>query len=98
MRVIKKNSLEQVRVEVGEYRGRPVCHARIYYQDDEGEWRPTTKGIALRPALWPEFVQGVQELDRYLHEEGLLEDTGCGEWTQKAGQVARADESVPCPG
>ena len=46
---IERNPTEVVRVSVSEYKGRKYVDLRIYYKDDEGEWKPTKKGVTVQP-------------------------------------------------
>ncbi len=39
---IKRNDTEIVRVSKREYKGHEFIDLRIYYQDDEGDYKPTT--------------------------------------------------------
>jgi hypothetical protein len=44
---IEKNSIERIRATIARYKGNRYAHLRVYYLADDGEWRPTAKGIAL---------------------------------------------------
>ncbi len=44
---ISKNSTEKIRVTVSEYKGYTFLDVRVYYEDDQGEWKPTKKGITI---------------------------------------------------
>ena len=54
---IEKNSTERIRVTVTEYKGHKFIDCRVYYEDNQGEWRPTKKGISLNL----ETIDGVAE-------------------------------------
>ena len=71
---IPKNALEVVRVSVTEYRGRTYGDIRIFYEAEDGEWRPTRKGICLAPDLVPELRGAVEELEKALRQGDLIED------------------------
>ena len=69
----QKNSTEKIRARVGEYNKRKFADLRIFYLDeDSGEWKPTRKGIAFSPELWPEFKQMVDALEEELQQQGLI--------------------------
>ena len=69
----QKNSTEKIRARVGEYNKRKFADLRIFYNDeDSGEWKPTRKGIAFSPELWPEFRQMVDALEEELQQQGLI--------------------------
>jgi hypothetical protein len=44
---ISKNSTEKIRVTISEYKGYTFLDVRVYYEDDQGEWKPTKKGITV---------------------------------------------------
>ena len=56
-----------VRVGLTEFRKRQYIEVRAYYMDDEGEWKPTRKGITLTPDLMKEvhtaLGTALEELD-----------------------------------
>ena len=55
---IQKNSREIIRIEESEYEGHKFVDCRIYY-DDNGEWRPTKKGISFSHKIAQEVVEGI---------------------------------------
>ena len=72
---IVKNSTNVVRFQVTEYRGKLYADVRIYYRDTvTDEVKPTKKGLCIDPAIWEEFVRGIEVLGEELQERGLLED------------------------
>lgn len=40
-----------VKVSLTEFKGRQYVEIRTYYMADDGEWKPTRKGITLPPDL-----------------------------------------------
>jgi len=46
---IGRTETEVVRVSVEEYKGRKYLDVRIYFENDEGEWKPTKKGVTIQP-------------------------------------------------
>lgn len=59
----KKTATEEVRAIVREYRGRLYFDLRVYYVDNDGEWRPTRKGIALSADFLPEIKQCMEKFE-----------------------------------
>ena len=57
---IAKNYHEKVVVSVGAYRGTPLAQLRIWFRAEDGSWRPSKSGIAIRPALLPELAEAIQ--------------------------------------
>ena len=67
---IPKSNTEIVRVEVSEFRGQKYLNLRIWYSDKEsGEYKPSQKGIAVRPELYAELKEAVLAAERELFNE-----------------------------
>jgi hypothetical protein len=56
-----------VRVALTEFRNRQYMEIRTYYMADDGDWKPTKKGITLSPELMREVYEALgkafEELD-----------------------------------
>jgi hypothetical protein len=63
---------EKIVFGVSEFRGKNYANIRIFYEDDEGEWKPTKKGISVNLEDFVEFKQRVEELDSFLQEKGYI--------------------------
>jgi len=65
-----------VRVALTEFRKRQYIEIRTYYMADDGEWRPTKKGITLSPDLMREVHSALssafEELDKQVQEDQQL--------------------------
>jgi len=68
----EKNATEVVRVSLTEYRGRKLVDVRVYYSDDEGQYRPTKKGVSLSVDVYPDFKRALLELEKILLERDLI--------------------------
>ena len=68
----EKNATEVVRVSLTEYRGRKLLDVRVYYSDDEGQYRPTKKGVSLSVDVYPDFKRALLELEKILLERDLI--------------------------
>jgi predicted phosphoadenosine phosphosulfate sulfurtransferase len=80
----EKNATEVIRVSLAEYRGRKLIDVRVYYSDDEGQYRPTKKGVSLTAERYTDFKRALLTLERVLLERNLitqsdLEDTALAE-------------------
>lgn len=42
---VVKNDRERIRISIEEYRGNRFCDVRVFFEDAQGEWKPTRKGI-----------------------------------------------------
>ena len=68
----EKNATEVVRVSLTEYRGRKLIDVRVYYSTDDGEYRPTKKGVSLSVDVYPDFKRALLELEKVLLERDLI--------------------------
>ena len=68
----EKNATEVVRVSLREFRGRKLVDVRVYYTDDEGEYRPTRKGISLSVDGYLDFRNAGARLDKVLRDCKLI--------------------------
>jgi predicted phosphoadenosine phosphosulfate sulfurtransferase len=68
----EKNATEVVRVSLTEFRGHKLIDMRVYYSDDEGQYRPTKKGVSLSVSLYTDFKQAIQALEKTLLERKLI--------------------------
>jgi hypothetical protein len=48
-----------VRVNATEFKGRQYIEVRTYYMSEDGEWKPTKKGITLSPELMTKVHQAL---------------------------------------
>lgn len=55
-----KNSLEEVRSIVTEFKGKKYIDMRVYYKAEDGSYRPTKKGLTLSPELVPELQEAMR--------------------------------------
>ena len=66
-----KNSFEEVRISLTEFKGKELIDLRVYYQPDgEEEMRPTKKGITISSEKFPELKKGLLALEKVLQEKG----------------------------
>lgn len=64
IRDIDKGGGEIIRVEISEFRGQNYLNLRVWYTDKEsGEFKPTQKGIAIRPELYPEIKKAILDAE-----------------------------------
>ncbi len=69
---MEKGPNEKIFFSLSEYKGKKYADIRIYFEDDEGEWKPTKKGITLSPDRFAEFKDNVEALEKFLAAEGHL--------------------------
>jgi Transcriptional Coactivator p15 (PC4) len=58
----KKNGREEVRASLDVFKGRPVADIRVYVADENGDLRPTKKGICVRVDDLPRLRESVESL------------------------------------
>jgi len=67
----EKNSFEEVRISLTEFKGKKLIDLRVYYQPDgEEEMRPTKKGITIALEKFPDLKKGLLTLEKALQEKG----------------------------
>ncbi len=73
---IEKNAVEELRIELSEYRGHDLVNLRIWaaYDAPTSEKRPTKKGFALRITQLPSLIAALLEAEREARAAGLIED------------------------
>lgn len=67
---VQKNNTERLRVSVSEYRGRTFVDLRVWYVGEDGSYRPSSKGVTIRPAQVAEIVQGLMLAARAADPQG----------------------------
>jgi hypothetical protein len=68
----EKNSKEEVRVSVDEFRGRKLINIRVFYKDAAGEWLPGKQGLALSVDRFRDLVDAVLQLGEWLEAKDML--------------------------
>ena len=58
---IRKNANEIIKIERGEYRDVDLLHVRVWYDEGTGDYKPSRKGLSLRPKSWREILPAIQE-------------------------------------
>ncbi len=69
---MEKGWNEKLIFSVSEFKGKQYANIRIYYEDDEGEWKPTKKGITVALDTFSEFKENIEALEKYLKDNDLL--------------------------
>ena len=70
--VIQKNAREELRVSVETFKGVPLVNLRVWFRNEEGEWRPGKQGVALRLELLPELAQALEQAGEEAERQGLM--------------------------
>ncbi|MBI2837872.1 MAG: transcriptional coactivator p15/PC4 family protein [Acidobacteria bacterium] len=69
----QKNSREEIRVTVNEFKKNKYIHVRTYVGFEGDEMKPTQKGIAIAVELFPELKKAMKLLEARLVEQGLID-------------------------
>ena len=73
---VAKNSRETLIFRLGEFKGHKFVDMRIFVTepgDDGREISPTKKGLAVSPALWPQFREALAQVEAAMISEGWLD-------------------------
>jgi hypothetical protein len=63
---IERGETEVLRVSAEEYKGRKYIDIRIYFENDEGEWKPTKKGVTVQPDKVEDFLELIKKAGKAL--------------------------------
>lgn len=61
---IEKRDGEEIRATLKRYRGTVYAHLRVFYRAEDGEFRPTQKGISLSADRFDELELAIGALRR----------------------------------
>jgi hypothetical protein len=71
---IRKNALEEIRVELSEFSGHDLVNVRVWAEPHNGGTKriPTRAGIACNVRLLPELIEALQQAEMAARKAGLL--------------------------
>jgi hypothetical protein len=69
---MEKGPNEKIFFSLSEYKGKNYADIRIHFENDEGEWKPTRKGLTISVDRFAEFKDHVGTLEEFLTAEGHL--------------------------
>ena len=72
--VIKKNKLEEIRIELGQFSGHELINVRVWADPRNGGAKrvPTRSGVACNVRLLPELIEALRQAEIEARERGLL--------------------------
>ena len=70
---IPKNSREDFRFSLGEFKGHKFIDMRVFAIEDGKDPAPTKKGLAVSPALWVQFRQALDQVEAEMVKAGWLD-------------------------
>ena len=71
MKEIRKNKSEVIRIQLKEYEGHKLVDIRVWYEDENGEYKPTKKGISFNRHLSMNVSNAITEV---MSENSIDED------------------------
>jgi hypothetical protein len=83
---IPKNPTEEVRVALTSYRGHDLVDIRVFYQDEQGEWRPTKRGVSISVDSFTELREAITKAEEMLNAQSA---------TSKSPGRTRAKKASP---
>jgi len=66
---IGKNSREIIRVEVSDFKGKELINLRIWFQDVDGGYKPTQKGITLDISHYCDLKDAIEKIGQYIEDK-----------------------------
>lgn len=70
---LAKNAREKIIFRLGEYKGHKFVDMRVFAIEEGKDPAPTKKGLAVSPALWPQFKEALAQLETGMVEAGWLD-------------------------
>ena len=71
---IQKNAGEKILFRLDEYKGHRFIDMRVFVPGENGGPDiPTKKGLAVSPALWPQFKRALVQVEEVLVQKGWLD-------------------------
>ena len=67
--VFPKNSREQVRIILGEFRGRQILNIRVFWASDKETWMPSRKGLAMGVEKLPILLASLHQAAEVLGQD-----------------------------
>jgi hypothetical protein len=65
---LKKNSREIIRIDISEFKGKELINIRVWFDDMEGGYKPTQKGVALDISQYEELKNSILKIGEYLED------------------------------
>lgn len=58
---VERSQTEVIRISTEEFKGRSYVDVRVYFEDNEGEWKPTKKGVTINPDKLEQVIELLKE-------------------------------------
>ena len=73
--VLEKNSRESLVINQSEFKGVKLVDVRVFYKDENGDLKPTKKGVSVRLEQLDALIKALSELSATAREQELVEET-----------------------
>ena len=60
--VVRRNPSEELRFTKQTFKGHDRYDVRLWFRNDEGEWRPTKRGVSLHPEIMDEAANAISAM------------------------------------
>jgi hypothetical protein len=70
---IQKNVREAIQFRLGTFKKHRFVDMRIFIKEDGKDPAPTPKGLAVSPALWPQFKEALAKVEAAMIQEDWLD-------------------------
>jgi len=71
IKVIDKGPGGRIHIRLSRFRDRDYLDIRNFYETEDGEWRPTRKGIAIPVELYDELLDALAAAKPKIEERGV---------------------------
>lgn len=68
IKAFERGAGQQLQVRLVTFRGREYLDLRNFYLDENDEWKPTRKGIAIPTELYEDLMTALNEVGKILKE------------------------------
>ena len=73
--VLEKNSRESLVINQTEFKGVKLVDVRVFYKDENGDLKPTKKGVSVRLEQLDALIKALSDLSATAREQELVEET-----------------------
>ena len=74
--VLEKNSRESLVINQSEFKGVKLVDVRVFYKDENGDLKPTKKGVSVRLEQLDALVKALSEVSATAREQKLAGENG----------------------
>tara|TARA_Y100000034_G_scaffold94562_1_gene114624 strand:+ start:230 stop:478 length:249 start_codon:yes stop_codon:yes gene_type:complete len=74
--VLEKNSRESLVINQSEFKGVKLVDVRVFYKDENGDLKPTKKGVSVRLEQLDALIKSLSEVSATAREQKLVGENG----------------------